>query len=153
MEFFLADSSHINMLVKARRSYLLTDFDEVPESVVTALPAYFEKHLNKELFAFLCTVNGELVGSAFLLVTEKPPSPAFPTGKVGSVLNVYTAPEHRRKGVAKTLMGMLLDEGRSMRLDHIELKATEDGYPLYKSLGFADEHSHYRDMRYYFDKK
>ena len=69
------------------------------------------------------------------------------------MLNVYTAPEHRRKGVAKTLMGLLLDEGRKLRLDHIELKATEDGYPLYKLLGFEDEHSHYHDMKYYFDRK
>ena len=153
MDFTRAGFGDIDMLVKARQSYLLTDFDTVPESVVAALPDYFEKHLNKELFAFLCTENGKLVGSAFLLVTAKPPSPAFPSGKVGSVLNVYTAPEYRRRGVAKTLMGMLIDEAEKMRLDHIELKATDDGYPLYKALGFADEHSHYRDMRYDFDKK
>ena len=153
MDFFRASAEDIDMLVKARHSYLLTDFESVPESVTEGLPGYFKEHLNRELFAYVCTENGELVGSAFLLVTEKPPSPAFPSGKVGSVLNVYTAPGYRRRGVAKTLMGMLISDAEEMRLDHIELKATDDGYPLYKSLGFTDEHSHYRDMRYNFVKK
>ena len=40
--------------------------------------------------------------------------------------------------------GWFLQEQKSSRID---LKATDEGYPLYKKLGFADKVQNYRDMR------
>ena len=36
-----------------------------------------------------------------------------------------------------------------MNLSFVELKATEDGYGLYKSLGFEDVRSKYHALRWY----
>ena len=33
-------------------------------------------------------------------------------------------------------------------LDFIELKATKEGYPLYKKLGFEEQHSTYTPMKF-----
>ena len=44
-------------------------------------------------------------------------------------------------------MTVLLDASREMGLDVIELHATDDGYPLYRSLGFEDDSSTHVAMR------
>ena len=61
------------------------------------LADYYEKHLDDDFTAFIATENCEIVSSVFLLVVEKPCSPVFPTGRTGTVLNVYTKPEYRRR--------------------------------------------------------
>ena len=65
-----------------------------------------------------------------------------------TVLNVYTRPEHRHNGYARHLMNMLMDDVSNMGLSVVELKATEDGYQLYKSLGFIDATSKYHQMNW-----
>ena len=72
------------------------------------------------------------------------------TGKTGTVLNVYTRPEHRKKGYGKQLMNALLEGAKAMGLSVVELKATEDGYHLYKSVGFEDVVAKYHNMRKHF---
>jgi hypothetical protein len=44
-------------------------------------------------------------------------------------------------------MRTLLDDARSLGLDVVELHATDDGYPLYQSLGFADDSNTHKPMR------
>lgn len=89
----------------------------------------------------------DIVSCAFLLIVEKPMSPSFITGKTGTVLNVYTKPEYRKKGYAKKLMNMMLEDAKAENVSNIELKATEDGYSLYRSVGFEDVVAKYHNMR------
>ncbi|MDO5539582.1 MAG: GNAT family N-acetyltransferase [Eubacteriales bacterium] len=111
------------------------------------LPNYFRQHLNNDVIAYVSKSEREIIACVFLLVVEKPMSPAFPTGKTGTVLNVYTCPDYRNKGYARNLMNMLLADAAEMGLDIVELKATEDGYNLYRSLGFCDS-DRYRLMKW-----
>ena len=89
----------------------------------------------------------DIVSCVFLLIVEKPMSPSFITGKTGTVLNVYTKPEYRKKGYAKKLMNMMLEDAKAENVSKIELKATEDGYSLYRSVGFEDVVAKYHNMR------
>ncbi|QSQ26947.1 ribosomal protein S18-alanine N-acetyltransferase [Pyxidicoccus parkwayensis] len=55
------------------------------------------------------------------------------------VLNVATAPEHRRRGVARAVMDEVLARGRSRRCTLATLEVRRSNEPalqLYKSLGF-----------------
>ena len=106
------------------------------------------KNLNKNIFAYIGRNEQAIVTCALLLVVEKPMSPVFMNGKTGTVLNVYTKPQCRHHGYAKKLMNMLLEDAASMGLCIVELKATEDGYSLYKSIGFADSVSRYHQMEW-----
>ena len=92
------------------------------------LPSYYEKHLNKDLMAYVARHEMDIVSCAFLLIVEKPMRPSFITGKTGTVLNVYTKPEYRNNGCAKKLMTMMLEDSKAEGMSVIELKATEDGY-------------------------
>ena len=62
-------------------------------------------------------------------------------------MNVYTKPEYRKKGYAKKLMNMMLEDAKAENVSIIELKATEDGYSLYRSVGFEDVVAKYHNMR------
>ena len=62
-------------------------------------------------------------------------------------MNVYTKPEYRKKGYAKKLMNMMLEDAKAENVSIIELKATEDGYSLYRSVGVDDVVAKYHNMR------
>lgn len=152
MIFEKADLEDISSLVELRIAYLLDDYIEISEKKLTMiannLPNYFQKHLNNDLFVFVCRDDIKIVSCCFLCITEKPSNPSFINGKTGTVLNVYTKPEYRRKGIAGNLLKMLLEESEKMNLDFVELKSTDSGYKLYKSIGFEDVISKYHHMKY-----
>ena len=151
--FGQASLSDTAELVRLRIGYLSADFGELDAKQIEALerelPAYFELHLDYDLLAFVARdgEGGPIVCCAWLLLVTKPPSPRFPHGQTGTLFNVYTVPEHRRRGLARQVMLRLLDAARVLNLDVVELHATEDGYPLYRSLGFEDDSSTHVAMR------
>jgi GNAT superfamily N-acetyltransferase len=63
--------------------------------------------------------------------------PANPTGRVGYVFSVATDPDMRRRGYSRACMTALLDWYREQGISKIDLRASPDGEPLYRSLGFA----------------
>ena len=119
------------------------------EIISRDLPDYFKKNLNRNIFCYLIREGEEIAACAFLLVVEKPMSPAVITGRTGTVLNVYTKPQFRHKGYAKEIMNKLVSDAEEKKLSVVELKATEDGYGLYQSVGFVDEVSKYHSMKWY----
>lgn len=143
----------ITQLTELRLAYLKEDIGKLSEDDIGKirrdLPIYFKKNLNQNIFCYVIRDREEIVACAFLLVIEKPISPAFITGRTGTVLNVYTDPVYRHKGYAKKIMNKLLLDAVEKNLSVVELKSTEDGYHLYKSIGFTDEVSKYHSMKWY----
>ena len=142
-----ATHEDIPQLIELRMAYLLADFgmlDARAEEIIRgSLPSCFDRHLGGDLFAYAMRCDdGSIVSIALMLVSEKPPNPRFPHGRIGTVFNVFTAPEHRRRGLARQVMGALVEDARLRGLDLVELNATDDGYGLYKSLGFSDADLH-----------
>jgi GNAT superfamily N-acetyltransferase len=74
--------------------------------------------------------------SASLWIQEWPVGPISPSGEKGHVLNVYTCPEYRRRGLARRLMQTIIQYCQEQGIPVITLHASEDGRPLYESLGF-----------------
>lgn len=144
--------SDADALVKMRIAYLKEDGHALDEDTAVSMEKdllpYFQEHLNKDLFAYVIRAGEEIISCAFLLVVLKPMSPAFINGRTGTVLNVYTYPQYRKQGYAKMIMKALLDDAKEMKLSVIELKATEAGYPLYRSVGFTDDVSGYHLMKW-----
>lgn len=149
MKFEKATIKDINMLTDLRLVYLQEDLGVITDKqlIQESLPGYYEKHLNKDLMVYIARDDEDIVACAFLLIVEKPMSPSFITGKTGTVLNVYTKPEYRNKGYAKKLMTMMLEDATAQDVSVIELKSTEDGYSLYKSVGFEDVVVKYHNMK------
>lgn len=142
----------IDALVKMRLDFLLEDNGSLNDSDVMAikkdLPEYYKSHINNDLYIFVVREEQTIVSCAFLLVIEKPMSPSFINGRTGTVLNVYTCPANRHRGYAKMIMETLLAKAKKLQLSVVDLKATEDGYHLYRSVGFADDCSKYHLMKW-----
>ena len=147
-----ATSADIALLVEMRLAYLAEDFGPAfaddAERIERELPSYFSAHLNRDLFCYLAREGDVAAACAFLLAVEKPASPAFPNGRTGTVLNVYTKPAFRHRGFARAVMQTLLSDAAKKGICVIELKATKMGEGLYRSLGFEDASGEYRAMRW-----
>lgn len=147
-----AQMTDIPALIELRLAYLEEDHGKMSEDefeiIRRDLPDYFKRNLNQNLFCYLVREQEEIAACAFLLVVEKPMSPAFITGKTGTVLNVYTRPAYRHKGYARQIMEKLLADASAKNLSVVELKSTEDGYRLYQSVGFMDDVPKYHLMKF-----
>lgn len=144
LSYGLATADDVKQLVDLRLAYLADDFGELPDDVTVGvraqLPGYFTRHLNQDLLVYVAreTITNEIVSCVWLLVVEKPASLAFPNGLTGQLLNVYTMPFYRRRGIAAKLVELMLQGARDRGLHRVDLKATEMGKPLYAQAGFLE---------------
>lgn len=108
------------------------------EALVEATRRYLREALPAGTFAAWLgeTETGEAVACAGLASFERPPAPGAIDAREGYVLNMYTAPEWRRKGLARAMMEAVLAHARQSKLNKLWLHASDDGRPLYESLGF-----------------
>ncbi len=152
MEFTTAEKSDIAELTDLRIAYLKEDFGTLTsddeQKLRQQIPAYFEKHLNKDAIAFVAKDKSGIAAVALLIIEEKPANPNFIHGKTGEVLSVYTKPEHRRNGYSSKLISMLTDYARQNSIDRVDLLATKLGRPVYKKAGFNEYKSEYVAMRF-----
>ena len=147
-----AGFADVDALTTLRLEYLIEDNGSLAHSdaemIRNNLPGYIREHLKKDLFAYVIREDNTIVSCAFLLIVMKPMSPAFINGKTATVLNVYTLPAYRRRGYARMLMNAMIADAKELNIDVIELKATADGYDLYRSVGFEDDRSKYHLMKW-----
>jgi len=149
----MADITDIPQLIGMRIAYLSEDYNGLTEeqtgTITLQLQDYFRKHLNQDFFAFVCEDNTVIVSTVFLVIFEKPANPSFLTGLTCTVLNVYTLPQYRKRGIAGTLMKMAIEHAEKKKLSYIDLKATQAGYSLYSKLGFIHDKSKNVPMIYH----
>ena len=152
IKYDVATKDDINELIRLRIAYMMDDFGSVSEDERIALekqlPDYFSRKLGSELIAFVARDENRIVSVAYLLIIEMPANLMLLNGIYGDVLNVYTEPEYRGKGLATRLMNNLIEYGKKVGLGRIDLLATGDGYPIYKKVGFEDKELKYKDMAY-----
>ena len=60
-----------------------------------------------------------------------------PSGKKAYIMNMYTAPDYRRQGIAYKTLDMLVKMSKERGIDQVSLEATEMGRPLYEKYGFV----------------
>ncbi len=99
---------------------------------------YFEKHIPDGSFVnWVATEAEQIVGTAGIVFYEQPPLFENISGKVGYILNVYTLPSHRRRGIARQLFEKIVQEGKQRQAGKLSLHASDDGRYLYEQFGFT----------------
>lgn len=136
-----ADTNDVNLLIKLRLDYLNADgrtpSEEEKEKIKKHLQEYFlTKLISNECICVLAEIENYVVGTAWMTISERPASPVFITGKIGTIINVLTYPKFRRRGIAKNILNALIQEAKNQDISLIELTSTKDGEFLYNSLGF-----------------
>jgi Predicted acetyltransferase len=136
-----ATEKDIDLLIKLRLDFLKDYRGDIAQNGIEAvrlqMRRYCEKHiLDGSFMAIIAEIDDEAVSTAYLVVWEMPADERFVTGKAGRIMNVYTRPKYRSKGIAKKVMSFLIDEARRSGVSFIDLAATPPTKGLYKKLGF-----------------
>jgi GNAT superfamily N-acetyltransferase len=93
-------------------------------------------HAGEYLTWFAVLENGSIAAGLGLWLMDWPPHMIGPGARRGNILNVYTSPEHRRQGLARRLMETSLEWCRVHGIGAVILHSSDEGWPLYQSLGF-----------------
>jgi len=152
-----AASEDIEAIVQLRLK-LLTEVGDVNEAnkddVYLANLHYFQKVVRSgALKVWLAeTTDHDIIAISSLLLFERPPHGENISGFEGYIMNMYTKPEFRGKGVARQLINECLVFCKQKQVGCVKLHASADGYYLYKSLGFKSkqnemEFSFYHDLQ------
>jgi predicted GNAT family acetyltransferase len=58
-------------------------------------------------------------------------------GRQGTIVNVFTEPQWRRRGIAGLLIQEIIIWSRNEGLDRLILHASDEGRSIYETLGFV----------------
>ena len=89
--------------------------------------------------AYLVFDGAIFVGSGGVSYFQVMPTYHNPSGCKAYIMNMYTKPEYRRKGIANNTLKLLVEDARCRGINAISLEATRMGRPLYEKFGFVNE--------------
>jgi ribosomal protein S18 acetylase RimI-like enzyme len=110
--------------------------------VITATRKYLEEALlNNEFISYLALSNHHVVSISGMVLFKRPPYLDNLEGLEAYILNMYTIPQYRGKGLARKLLENCIEECKQIGVKRIWLHASDDGIPLYKNMGFTFKNS------------
>lgn len=134
------------------RARMFQDMGQVPAHLFDKFAADCEARLQEmfktnEYRGWLASLGDrpdEVIAGAGIQLRQVLPHPfgdsesgfTIAEGYQAIIINVFTEPEWRRRGVAKLLMGEIISWARDHHLDSLVLHASQDGRALYEQLGF-----------------
>ncbi|MBD3191693.1 MAG: GNAT family N-acetyltransferase [Candidatus Heimdallarchaeota archaeon] len=138
-----ANLEDIDLLVNLRIEFLYEALalpKETPAKALRkSLKNYFQRKMpKKEFIAWLAFNNDECIATSGLSFYDVPPVFSNPSGKKAYIMNMYTRPPWRRKGIGTELLKRLLEEIKTRRIKVVVLHATEMGKTLYEKFGFRE---------------
>ena len=141
----------IDRLMRWRREVIENVFDEEPdEGLLEANRQYYSRHIADDSHvAFVAEYEGEECGCGSICLSEELPSPDNLDGRCAYLMNIYVRKAFRNHGIAHSIVRRLLEEAKKRDCLKIYLETTEDGKPVYSSLGFRDM----PDMMKYHEKE
>ncbi len=113
--------------------------DDVDMSLVEAESyEYYKRALKSgEHIAYLVYDNDTFIGAGGVSFYQVMPTYHNPSGKKAYIMNMYTAPDYRRRGIAFCTLDMLVKDAKEQGVTQISLEATDMGRPLYEKYGFV----------------
>ena len=99
---------------------------------------YYKRAIATEEHIGYLVYDGEtFIGAGGISFYQVMPTYHNPSGRKAYIMNMYTAPEYRRKGIAYKTLDLLVQEAKKQGVYQIALEATELGRPLYEKYGFV----------------
>lgn len=137
-----ATTGDIDVLVETRIQVLRAanqldesvDMSQVKDESYT----YYKTALSdKTHIAILVYDNDRCVGTGGVSFFQVMPTYHNPSGEKAYIMNMYTTPEYRRKGIAMHTLDLLVKKAKEMGVAHISLEATDMGRRVYEKYGFV----------------
>lgn len=97
--------------------------------------------------SWLACDNDKIVAGGAVIVSPWPAHAYEPQCRRVTIMNVYTEPGHRRKGIARQLVQTMITWCQQQGFARVTLHASDQGKHLYKSLGFEDSNEMRLNLR------
>lgn len=127
-------STRIEVLRAANKLNDSVDMSEVERE---SWQYYKESLAEGSHMAVLVYDGDKFVGAGGVSFYKVMPTYHNPSGKKAYIMNMYTKPDYRRKGIAYHTLDLLVSKSRELGVAHITLEATDAGRPLYEKYGFV----------------
>ncbi len=126
--------TRIEVLRAANKLEADTDMSEVSRQSWL----YYQNALsNGTHTAYLVYDGSRFVGAGGVSYFQVMPTYHNPSGNKAYIMNMYTHPDYRRKGIAYRTLELLVEDIKSREITSISLEATDMGRPLYEKFGFT----------------
>lgn len=123
-------------LTVLRAANLLPEDQPLPELLRSTRKFYAEALPSGSHVILLAEANGEVLGCGAVSFYAVAPTCDNPDGRRAYIMNMYTRPDMRRRGIAAHVLSELLERVRQRGVRVVTLEATDAGRPLYQSAGF-----------------
>jgi GNAT superfamily N-acetyltransferase len=124
-----------------------TDAD-VLSAMVTATADYLKKAIPEGSFrSWLACDHGRVVAGGAVVISAWPAHAYDLECRRATILNVYTEPEYRRRGIARQIMDAMIAWCKQEGFARVSLHASKQGRHLYESLGFEDSNEMRLNLR------
>ena len=135
--------NEIDVLVNYRIAYLEEMQGQRDSAYISKLQEdlmhFFAFALKEDrIFAFLAELNGEPVSFGAMVLKKIPGDFNKPFYLEGDILNMYTIPSFRRKGISALILEHLIQEARTRGVSKVSLHTSKDGEKLYRKFGFSE---------------
>ena len=135
--------NELSRVIKMRIDQLTEEYISsgriVPEDVnlEKALMDFYKKNMAAGTYVSWLAYDGDkIVGTSGMSFAEKPPYFTCPSGKLGILSSMYTAPDYRRQGIATELLDRVVKEAKAYGCGTIYITASDMGVKLYEAYGF-----------------
>lgn len=114
--------------------------DGATQIIRKELREYFSEAIpSNDFIAWLAEYKGEIIATSGMVVWRIPARyGGLESGKLGYILNLYSVPEVRRRGICTRLLTELIKEAKSLGLRYLHLHASEEGINIYRKKGFVE---------------
>ncbi|MCM1468212.1 MAG: GNAT family N-acetyltransferase [Alistipes sp.] len=124
-------------IVVLRAANKLSDEEDMTTVEKESYAYYGRALVSGEHTAYLVYDDGKFIGAGGVSFYQVMPTYHNPSGKKAYIMNMYTAPEYRRQGIAYKTLGLLVEEAKKRGVSQISLEATDMGRPVYEKFGFV----------------
>ena len=137
-----ASADDVEELARLRLD-LLREVGNLKQEKKSEALAEVTRHFLRETLSdgrFLCWVaeaDGQIVGISGLMLFETPPDAGNYSGLEAYVMNMYTVPHWRHKGIATALLRRAIDFVKTTSTRRIWLRATGQRGAIYERAGFV----------------
>ena len=138
-----ATLTDIDLLMKWRMRVLHEVF-AIPDNQPTkeleqANRIYYQSALQAggHIACFAC-MESEIVGCGGICFYQEMPSPDNFSGQCAYLMNIYTCPEFRGRGVGEMIVRWLIGQAVQRNITKIYLETSKPGRKLYEKTGFID---------------
>ena len=137
------DINDVEILTKYRLEYIEEMQGTMIEEYKTVLEGELNNHFKSEMahdriFAFMASRGETIISFGAMVIKRIPGDSSKPLYLEGDILNMYTIPDERRKGISSLILQELINEARRRGISKISLHTSKDGEKLYRKFGFSE---------------